>query len=301
MQKRDYGDDMKTSKGEKLFYIVNEALLTLMVLLIIYPVVYVVAASFSGRDAIIQGRVFLFPVDFTAEAYKYLFADSSIWISYLNAIYYTVVGTAISLVVTICGAYPLSKSYLKGNGIMSFFVSITLWFGAGMIPTFLNFRDLGLLNTRLVMLIGFACNTFNFVLMRNFFSSVPKALEEAAMIDGASQWRILTQIYLPLSTSSIATITLFYAVAKWNQYLWPMILLQDENMMPIQVVSKKLIVDMQGLTSKGDAVDTALFSTFSEEGLLYAGIVVSALPMLILYPFIQKYFTKGVMVGAVKG
>ena len=292
---------MRISKGEKIFYIVNETLLILMVLLIVYPVVYVLAASFSGRDAILHGEVFLFPVDFTAEAYKYLFSDNTIWISYLNAIYYTVVGTAISLVITICGAYPLSKSYLKGNSIISFFISITLWFGAGMIPTFLNFRDLGLLNTRTVILIGFACSTYNFVLMRNFFSSVPKSLEEAAMIDGASQWRILGQIYLPLSTPAIATITLFYAVAKWNSYFWPMILLQDENMMPIQVVIKKLIVDMQGLTSKGDAVDTGLFSTFSEEGLLYAGIVVSALPMLILYPFIQKYFTKGVMVGAVKG
>ena len=292
---------MKTKKGEKIFYRTNEILLILMVLLIIYPVVYVVSASLSGRDAIVHGRVILFPVDFNLDAYKYLLADKTIWISYLNAIYYTVVGTIVALIVTISGAYPLSKSYLKGNRVISFFISTTLWINAGMIPMFLNFRDLGLVNTRTAIIIGFACSTYNFILMRNFFSSIPKALEEAAKIDGAGHFRILTSVYLPLSMPSIATITLFYAVAKWNSYLWPMILLQDENMMPIQVVIKKLIVDMQGLSIKGDSVDTGLFNTFSNEGLLYAGIVVSALPMIILYPFIQKHFTKGVMVGAVKG
>ena len=292
---------MKTKTSEKLFYRINEILLILMVLLIIYPVIYVIAASFSGRDAIVQGRVTLFPVDFNVEAYKYLFADKTIWVAYLNAIYYTFVGTLVSLIVTISGAYPLSKSYLKGNRIISFIVSTTLWINAGMIPQFLNFRDLGLVNTRTAIIIGFACSTYNFILMRNFFSSIPKALEEAAKIDGAGHFRILTSIYLPLSMPSLATITLFYAVAKWNSYLWPMILLQEESMMPIQVVIKKLIVDMQGLSMKEGSVDVGLFNTFSNESLLYAGIVVSALPMIILYPFIQKHFTKGVMVGAVKG
>ena len=292
---------MKTKTSEKLFYRINEILLILMVLLIIYPVIYVIAASFSGRDAIVQGRVTLFPVDFNVEAYKYLFADKTIWVAYLNAIYYTFVGTLVSLIVTISGAYPLSKSYLKGNRIISFIVSTTLWINSGMIPQFLNFRDLGLVNTRTAIIIGFACSTYNFILMRNFFSSIPKALEEAAKIDGAGHFRILTSIYLPLSMPSLATITLFYAVAKWNSYLWPMILLQEESMMPIQVVIKKLIVDMQGLSMKEGSVDVGLFNTFSNESLLYAGIVVSALPMIILYPFIQKHFTKGVMVGAVKG
>lgn len=292
---------MKTKTSEKIFYLTNEILLILLVLLIIYPVVYVISASLSARDAIVHGKVFLFPVDFTLDAYKYLLSDKTIWISYLNAIYYTFVGTAVSLIVTISGAYPLSKSYLKGNKVISFFISTTLWLNAGMIPMFLNFKDLGLLNTRVAIIIGFACSTYNFILMRNFFASIPKALEEAAKIDGAGHLRILTSIYLPLSMPSLATITLFYAVAKWNSYLWPMILLQDENMMPIQVVIKKLIVDMQGLSIKNDSVDAGLFNTFSNEGLLYAGIVVSALPMLILYPFIQKHFTKGVMVGAVKG
>ncbi len=290
---------MRDTKGEKIFYAVNTIFLVLLTLLIVYPIVYVISASFSSRDMIVTGRVVLLPKEFNLEAYKYVFSDKQIWTSYINAIYYTLVGTAVCMVVTICGAYPLSKPGLPGKGVITFLVALTMWFGAGMIPMYLNFRDLGLLNTRTSVIVGFACDTFNFILLRNFFMSIPRSLEEAADIDGASQWKILTKVYLPLSLPSLATIALFYAVSKWNGYLWSMILLNDDKLIPLQVVIKKLIVDLQGITAKQDSVDQTLMK-FSEETVVYASIVISAVPMLILYPFIQKYFVKGVMVGAVK-
>ncbi len=291
---------MKETRGEKIFYFINTAFLILLTLVIIYPIIYVISASLSSREAILTGAVTLLPKEFNLEAYKYVFADKQIWISYANSIYYTLVGTAVSMAVTILGAYPLSRQKLPGKKIINFLVVATMWFGAGTIPTYLNFRDLGMLNSRMGIILGFACSSYNFILLRNFFASVPQSLEEAAHIDGAGHWRILIQIFIPLSLPSIATISLFYAVTRWNTYFWPMILLQDDALMPLQVVIKKLIVDLKGLTAKMDSVDQSMYQ-YSEETVVYASIVVSAIPMLVLYPFIQKYFVKGVMVGAVKG
>ncbi|MBQ4516475.1 MAG: carbohydrate ABC transporter permease [Clostridia bacterium] len=290
---------MKETKGEKIFYFVNTLFMILLTLGIIYPIVYVISASFSSREAILTGKVVLFPVDANLEAYKYVFADRQIWISYLNSFFYTIVGTATAMAVTILGAYPLSKSVLPGKKIITFAIVLTMWFGAGTIPMYLNYRDLGLLNTRAAIILGSACSAYNFILLRNFFTAIPRSLEEAADIDGAGQWTILSKIYLPLSLPSIATISLFYAVARWNSYFWEMIILSDDSLMPLQVVIKKLIVDLKGVAAKSDSVDLSMLK-YSEETVVYASIVVSAVPMLVLYPFIQKYFVKGVMVGAVK-
>ena len=291
---------MKISKGEKAFYAVNTAFLILLTFIIMYPLIYVISASLSSSEALKMGEVVLFPKDFSLAAYKYIFGMNEIWISYLNSIYYTVVGTAVCMVVTISCAYPLSKDKLPGKRIFGFFLMVTMWFSAGTIPMYLNFRDLGLLNTRSAIILGFACETFNVILMRNFFMSVPKSLEEAAEIDGAGQWRILTKIYLPLSMPAIATITLFYAVAKWNGYFWSMILLNNDKLIPLQVLIKKMIVELKVPMEQADLVDAST-QEVTEETVVYASIIVSSLPMLILYPFIQRFFVKGVMVGAVKG
>lgn len=290
---------MKETKGEKVFYAVNTLFLVVLTAVIIYPIIYVISASFSSREAILTGKVVLFPVEANIEAYKYVFSDRQIWISYVNSIYYTFIGTVVAMAVTILGAYPLSRTVLPGKKIITFAVVLTMWFGAGTIPAYLNFRDLGLLNTRAAIILGFACSSYNFILLRNFFTAIPRSLEEAADIDGAGQWTILAKIYLPLSLPSIATISLFYAVSRWNSYFWEMILLSSDNLMPLQVVIKKLIVDLKGITAKADSIDQSLLE-YSEETVVYASIVVSAVPMLLLYPFIQKYFVKGVMVGAVK-
>ena len=291
---------MIVSKGEKTFYIINEIFLTLFVAVMMYPIIYVISASFSSPDAIRAGHVVLFPKEFTLETYKYILGDKDIWISYGNAFFYTIVGTLVCMIVTICGAYPMSKQVLPGKTFILFAVAFTMWFGGGMIPMYLNFRDLGLLNSRTGYLIGFACDAFNFILLRNFFASIPRSLEEAAHVDGASEMTILTKIYIPLSFSAIATIALFYAVAKWNTYLWPMILFTDDSKIPLQVLIKKMIVDLQVDEIKQASVDQGL-ETMSSETAIYASIVVSTVPMLILYPFVQKYFVKGVMVGAIKG
>ena len=291
---------MKDTRGEKIFYFINTCLLIILTAAVIYPVIYVISASFSSKEAILSGKVILLPKELSFEAYKYVFSDRQIWVSYLNSIYYTLVGTFVSMLVTILGAYPLSKSNLPGKNIILFLVVLTMWFGAGVIPTYLNFRDFGMLNTRSSIIIGFACSAYNFVLLRNFFTSIPSSLEEAADIDGAGQWRILFQIFIPLSLPAISSIALFYAVGKWNEYFWSMILLTDSNLIPLQVVIKKMIVDLTGITEKLTSQDQRLFE-LSQETVVYASIVISAVPMLIIYPFVQKYFVHGVMVGAVKG
>ncbi|MBO4897698.1 MAG: carbohydrate ABC transporter permease [Clostridia bacterium] len=289
---------MKATKGEKIFYIVNTLFLIFLTLLIIYPVVYVISASLSANDAVATGKVVLLPKKTTLTAYKYVFSDKGIWRAYGNSIYYTVVGTLVCILVTICGAYPLSKPDLPGKGIILKFVVFSMWFGAGMIPVYLNFVDLHLVGTRSAIIFGFAVDTFNFILLRNFFMSVPRSLEEAAVVDGANQFHILTKIYIPLSTSAIATVGLFYAVAKWNGYLWSMILLKKEHLLPLQVVIKDMILKLK---LDGQQYKDVSASELPKETIIYSSIVVSALPMMLLYPFIQKYFVKGIMVGAVKG
>ncbi len=288
---------MKQSRGEKIFYFCDVVFLILLTLLMIYPIVYVISASLSSGNAVVTGKVVLFPVDFDLSAYKMVLKNNSIWIAYANSIFYTVCGTLISAFLTICGAYPLSKERLRGRKAITFMIALTLWFTAGMIPMYLNFRDLGLLNTRLGILLHGAASTFNFILMKNFFQSIPKSLEEAANIDGANDYHVLFKIFLPLSLPSIATIALFYAVARWNEYLWPMLLVNEDRLMPLQVILKKLIIDMQVDMEKNMDVSQKVTS----ETVIYATIVVAALPMLLLYPFIQKYFVKGVMVGSIKG
>lgn len=285
------------TKGEKIFNYCNVIFLILLALITLYPIVYVFSASLSSNDAVVQGNVTLLPKNFTLSAYKYILEDKNIWIGYANSVFNTVVGTAISLVLTICGAYPLSKKDLPGGKIISFLIVVTMWLQAGTIPTYLNLRDLGMINSRWSVIIAFAVTTYNFVLMRNFFSSIPQSLEEAAEIDGANQFQILAKIYLPLSMASIATVGLFYAVARWNSYFWEMILLTEDNVMPLQVYIKKLIVDLQSKDTELMAANSA----YGKETVVYASIMVAVIPMLILYPFIQRYFVKGVMVGAVKG
>ena len=292
---------MKISKGEKAFYIINEALLILITICILYPLIYVVSASFSSPLAVDKGDVILLPKDFTVAAYNHILSMRDVWMAYGNSFFYTIAGTAVSMFVTILGAYPLSRDKLPGLKLINILVAVSLWFGAGMIPAYLNFRDLGLLNSRMAILIGFACTPFNLILMRNFFKGIPRSLEEAAAIDGAGSFRILAQIVIPLSAPAIATIALFYAVEKWNTYMWPMILLNDDSKIPLQVFIKKLIVELKVPEFQQASVDMTAFDEVGEQTFVYASIVVSALPMLVLYPFVQRYFVKGVMVGAVKG
>ncbi len=288
---------MRESKGEKLFYAINYVLLTLIAILCIYPLIYILSASFSSSSEVIGGNVILLPKGLTLESYQRVLSNSSIWLAYGNTIFYTVAGVAVSMVLTILGAYSLSKKRLMGRRFFGFFISLTLWFQAGTIPTYLNIVNLHMLDSRWGILIPFALSAFNVIVLRTYFEGIPDALEEAARIDGASDPYILFKIYLPLAMPSLATVALFYAVSRWNGYFWAMVLLQTDSKIPLQVVLKKMIVEIAAVSdSKVD-----MTQKISQETFIYATIVVSILPMVAFYPFIQKYFIKGMTVGAVKG
>jgi putative aldouronate transport system permease protein len=292
---------IKRSLGEIIFDVFNCILLGLFGLSVIYPLFYCLSASFSGYDAFINGDVVLFPKNFTLSAYEYILSDTDIWLSYANTVFYTVFGTFASISVSVFGAYALSKSRLRGRKIINFFLMFTMWFHAGMIPFYLNIGNLGLHNTRTAIIFAFACSTFNIILLRTYFQGVPKELEEAAMIDGANDLYVLFKIFIPVSIPAIATITLFYAVSRWNAYFWTMILLTDDRKMPLQVILKQM------LTVLSQTDEFAMMNTdtsggnYAKETVIYATIIVAALPMLVVYPFIQKFFIKGVMIGAIKG
>ena len=288
---------MKRSKGENVFNVINIIALTMISVVMLYPFLYVVGASLSDPDEVAAGAVWLMPKGITLSSYLEVLNYKGIWMAYGNTLFYVVAGTLISMVVTMCGAYPLSKRRLRGGGIITFLVAFTMWFNAGMIPTYLNLKDLHLLNSRIGILVFGCVSAFYVFIMRTYFASIPDSLEESARIDGANDWRIMVQIYLPLSIPCIATLTLYYIVDRWNGYFWAMILLKDESKIPLQVLLNKLIVQ-SGLSGETDMTTD---STFNQQTLVYTTIVVSVLPVLCAYPFLQKYFVKGVMVGAIKG
>lgn len=291
---------IKQTTGEKIFAVINCIVLSLIGLTILYPITYCISASFSGVEAFINGEVVLFPKHFTTTAYDYILSDSKIWIAYGNTVFYTVFGTLASISISVFGAYALSKQRLRGRKFFNFFLLFTMWFHAGMIPFYLNISNLGLLNTRTGVIFAFACSTFNIILLRTAFQNVPNELEEAAVVDGANDLYVLFKIYIPVSIPAIATITLFYAVSRWNAYFWTMILIKDDMKMPLQVLLKKMLTVLSA-TDEFTSMSTDTSADFSKETIIYATIVVAALPMLVVYPFIQKFFIKGVMVGAIKG
>ncbi|HIU48590.1 MAG TPA: carbohydrate ABC transporter permease [Candidatus Avimonoglobus intestinipullorum] len=289
---------MKRSFGERCFDAINIIIMLLVVFVTLYPLWYVLVASLSSGTAVTNGEVVWWIKDFELEAYRRLFADSSIWIAYANTIFYSVVGTALSLVLTSLGAYVLSKKRLRGRKLITGLILLSMWFAPGTMPTYISFRNLGLLDTRVGILLLGAVQTFYVILMRSYFESIPDSMEEAAKIDGASDFKVFLNVYLPLSVASIITVGLYYFVQRWNSYFWAMILLKDPNKIPLQVLLKKYVVEMTANNSELANID---YTVTSRETTIFSTIVISTLPMIILYPFIQKFFVKGVMVGAVKG
>lgn len=286
-----------SNNGEFIFNTVNIIIMSLAAILAVYPFIYVLAASLSSPDNVLSGRVWVWPVGFELESYKKVLAQGGIWVAYLNTVFYAVFGTFVSLLITVFGAYPLSKKRLKGRRFFTVVVVLTLWFNAGIIPTYLNLRNLNMLNLRVTIILAFACSSFYVVLMKTYFSSISQSLEESAQIDGANDWIVLFRIYLPVSLPMLITIGLYYFVEKWNGYFWAMILLTDQNKIPLQVLLKKLIVEMTLSENMELGIDQ---SSFNKETIIYATIVVAVLPVVILYPFIQRFFVKGIMLGSIK-
>lgn len=285
------------SRGDRFFGWAVTILLGLFVASTLYPFIYVLAASISSGAAVARGDVVFLPKEITLDAFNYVMADKAFWVAYGNTFYYTIVGTLTSLAFIIPGAYALSRPNLPFRSGFNLFVAFTLWFHAGMIPVFLNIRDLGILDTRFAIIIAFAVNAFNAILMRNFFENVPRSFEEAARMDGANDFQILWRVYVPLSKPAIITVALFCAVARWNGYFWAMVILRDQDKLPLQVYLKEIIVEL----NMSDEFATDLLSAgYSFETMIAAIIVLSIIPVIIVYPYIQKYFQKGVMLGGVK-
>ena len=285
------------SRGDKLFVYINMALIALFTLSTLYPFIYITAVSFSDGSAASAGAVVYKPVATTISAYKYVLSEPLFWTSYVNTFIYTFGGTFVSLLIIIPGAYALSRPQLIGRRFFNLFVAFTMWFNAGLIPFFLNMRDLGLMDSYFGLIIAFACNAFNIILLRNFFEAIPESFEEAARMDGANEFQVLWKVFIPLSKPAIATIILFCMVARWNGFFWAMIVLKDEQKIPLQVYLRQVIATLKDDEEFGLQV---LNFSYSVETVTAAIMVCSIIPVLIFYPFIQKYFNKGIMLGGVK-
>lgn len=294
---------LAVSRGDRLFQVIIYTVLTAIMLITLYPLIYILSASFSDPMAIIQGRVWLWPADFTLAAYQKVFQNPDILLGYRNSIIYLVVGTSINIIMTTMGAYALSRKDLRGRHVLTLIFTFTLLFNGGLIPTYLVYKNiLGLYNNLWVMVIPSAISVWNMIIMRTYFqNSIPMELQEAAFIDGCSNIRTLTSIVLPLSKPIIAVMTLYYGVAHWNSYFTALIYLHDNWRFPLQLVIRSILILEDTQAMAGGEGESIVEQLVLIEGMRYAVIVVSSIPMLLLYPVVQKHFVKGVMVGAVKG
>lgn len=289
------------------FRIFNYAFLTVLTMLCLYPILYVVFASVSDPHQLINYRgLLLKPLGFTLNGYKLVFKDNSIWVAFKNTGIYVGFGTAINMIMTVMGAYTLSRRDLLWKGPIMILITITMFFGGGLIPWFLLMKQIGLYNNAWAMLLPTALNTWNMIILRTGFQSVPKELEEAAIVDGASQAKILVQVILPLSKAVLAVIFLYYLVGNWNSWFNAMVLLKDRSRFPLQLILKETLVANDSAASSvgsagGVAIDSVQGSTAYRELVKYCVIVVATLPIMVVYPFLQKYFVKGVYVGSIKG
>ena len=290
------------TSGDRIFYGFIDAYLIFSLLLVIYPIVFIISASFSSPSAVISNRVFLWPVDFSLEGYTAVLGEDRVWLGYRNTLYYTVVGTCINLVMTIMCAYPLSRRDFVGRGIFMFIVTFTMIFSGGMLPTYIVIRQLGLLNTRWVMMIPGAIGVFNVIIARTYYqTNIPDELLDSAYIDGCDNTRFLVQVVIPLSAPITAVLVLFYAVGHWNAFFGAFIYLSNRDLMPLQIFLREILV-MNQITS--DMIyDTELMVVRQgmADLLRYSLIMVASVPIWCAYPFVQKYFVKGVMIGSIKG
>lgn len=289
---------IQESFGERMYSFVVYALLTVFCLLIVIPLLHIISGSFSDPMSLLRGEVGLLPKGLTTSMYEKVFKDSEIWQGYWNTIVYTVVGTLISVALTACGAYPLSrKDFFGRNVFMGLFV-FTMFFTGGMIPTYLLVKGLGMLNTMWALVLPSAVSTYNLIIMRTFFqTSIPGELAESASLDGCNDLGIFFRIVIPLSAPIFAVMVLFYGVAQWNSWFPALLYISDRTLYPLQMVLREVLIQSDISNMAGSTGDVEVIG----DGLKYATMVVATLPIMCLYPFLQKYFVKGVMIGAVKG
>lgn len=289
---------MLHTKGEKAFNVFNGLLLILISLLALAPFIHVVAQSFSSHRAIVSGEVGLWPIEWNTMAYNEVFKDKAFWQSFRISVLRTIIGTSVNVILASMLAYPLSRQYLKGRSVIMFLIVFTMMFNGGIIPTYLVVRELHLLNTFAAYIIPMAVGSFAVIVLRNFFQEVPKELEESALIDGASNVGIMFRIFMPLSMPALATMALFSAVGHWNAFFDAVLYVQNRDLFPLQVFLRELI---QFNSTNADLMDNLERQLIANESLKAATLISATVPILVVYPALQKYFIKGMLIGSVKG
>mgnify|MGYP000986524818 FL=1 len=296
---------IRESKSDKIFNFINTFVLSLILIVVLYPLIFVVSASLSDPDMVNQGKVWLLPKEINVDGYRRVFQDIKIWTGYRNTIFYTLLGTMINLIVTLPAAYALSRKDFYGRNFFTAMFTFTMFFSGGLIPTYFIVSGLGMRNTIWAMLIPAAAGMWNIIITRTFFqSNIPDELREAAEIDGCTNTRLFLSIVLPLSAPIIAVMALFYGVGHWNNFFSALIYISNPKLYPLQLVLREILVQNQMSAAMMETAGD--LDSFAQQGKIadmikYAVIIVSTVPVLAVYPFIQKYFVQGVMVGAIKG
>lgn len=291
------------SVSDRMFTIANYLIVTLVFICVLYPLVYIVSASFSDSRAVVSGEVWLWPVRPGLDGYKAVLEYGQVWVGFRNSLVYTAIGTIISLFLTVLAAYPLSRPDFYGKNAFMFLFMFTTMFSGGLIPNYLLVRQLGMLNTILAMVIPTAISVWNVIITRTYFQmSIPSEMLEAAQIDGCNTYQFVRKIVLPLSGPILAVITLFYVASNWNQYFNAMVYLKSHTLYPLQLVLKDILIsnDIDASMLSGDVADVARREALKTL-LKYSLIVISSAPLLLFYPFVEKHLVKGVMIGSLKG
>lgn len=294
----------RSTDPDKVFDVINKVMIVLFVLIVLYPLIYIVSASVSDPYYVNSGQMWLFPKGFTLEGYRRIFQSKELLIGYRNTIVYTLLGTFINLAVTLPAAYALSRTDLAGRNIIMGLFVFTMFFDGGLIPVYMLVRDLGMINTIWSMVLPAAASTWNIIVTMTFFRmNIPQSLEEAAEIDGASHIRIFFQLILPLSAPIIAVMALFYGVGHWNQYFGALIYLQDRALWPLQLFLREILIQQKMMTElmqQRGVVEALQEHARIADIIKYAVMIVSSAPLLIVYPFLQRFFVKGIMIGSIK-
>lgn len=293
---------IKESKSDRVLNIVIYLLFLLFISCILYPLIYVMSSSFSSGSAVTSGKVILWPVDFSTTGYELVFKNRSVWIGFKNAVKYTVIGTGINLFLTILTAYPLSRKDFQGRKFFTAVFMIPMFFSGGLVPSYILMTQLGLNNTMWAVILSGALSIYNMILMRTYFqNSIPKELLEAAQIDGITDFGYLIKVVLPLSKPILGVIALYYSVSHWNSYFNALIYLRDRDLFPLQLVLRNIL--QSSSISVTEITDGELLAKMvgASDLIKFAMIVVTIVPILVVYPFVEKYFEKGVMIGSVKG
>jgi putative aldouronate transport system permease protein len=295
MTKRIWG---RKTPEDIIFAAATNIFVIFTVFVTLYPFVFIASSSISNAGAVTRMEVWLLPKGINFDAYRRVFRDAQLWVSYRNTIWYVLVGTIVNLIMTTLLAYPLSRRRFQGRRFLMIAITFTMFFSGGMVPSFILVRSLGLINTRWALVIPSAISTYNLIVTRTFFEGIPESLHEMATIDGAGEFRIFIQIFLPLSMPILATLVLFYAVGHWNTYFNAMLYLSREALYPLQIFLRKILLQYE---ANDMVLDIQIDRNDISRTIRYATIMISTLPIICVYPFLQKYFVKGVMIGAIKG